>query len=66
MVEYFNKWIELVALPPNSSELAVIAFLDCVLAHFGAHVQVLTHQESEFLGSFEELCTKSFIDHYIT
>ena len=32
MVEHFSKWIELVALPQNSSELAATAFLDRVLA----------------------------------
>ena len=31
MVEHFSKWIELVTLPQNSSELAAMAFLDRVL-----------------------------------
>ena len=34
MVEHFSKWIELVALPPNSAELAATTFLDHVLARF--------------------------------
>ena len=42
MVEHFSKWIELVALPHNSSELAAMAFLDRVLARFGAPAEVLT------------------------
>jgi len=41
MVEHFSKWIEFVALPQNSSELAAMAFLDRVLAHFGAPIKVL-------------------------
>jgi hypothetical protein len=53
----------LVALPQNSSELAIAAFLDCVLARFGAPFEVLTDQGREFLRSFEELCTKALIDH---
>ena len=36
MVEHFIKWIELVSLSQNSTELAAAAFLDCVLARFGA------------------------------
>lgn len=42
MAEYFSKWIELVALPQNSFELAATAFLDRVLARFGALARVLT------------------------
>ena len=56
MVEHFSKWIELVALPQNSSELAAATFLDRVLARFGAPAEVLTNQGREFLGPFEELC----------
>jgi hypothetical protein len=44
MVEHFSKWIELVALLQNSSELAAMAFLDRVLARFGAPAEVLTDQ----------------------
>ena len=66
MVEHFSKWIELVALPQNSAELAAAAFLDRVLARFGAPAEVLTDQGREFLGAFEELCTKALIDHRTT
>ena len=66
MVEHFSKWIELVALPQNSSELAAAAFLDRVLARFGAPAEVLTDQGREFLGAFEELCTQALIDHRTT
>jgi hypothetical protein len=44
MVEHFNEWIELVALPQNSSELVAMAFLDRVLARFGKLAEVLTDQ----------------------
>jgi len=44
MVEYFSKWIKLVALPQNSSKLVAMAFLDRVLSHFGASTKVLTDQ----------------------
>ena len=63
MVEHFSKWIELVALSQNSLELATAAFLDRVLARFGAPIEVLTDQGREFLGSFEELCMQALIDH---
>ena len=66
MVEHFSKWIELVALPQNSSELAATAFLDGVLARFGAPAKVLTDQGREFLGAFEELCMQALIDQRTT
>ena len=47
----------------NSSKLATAAFLDRVLARFGAPAQVLIDQGREFLSAFEELCTKVLIDH---
>ena len=52
MVEYFSKWIELVVLSQNFAELAAAAFLDRVLARFGAPAEVLTDQGREFLGDF--------------
>ena len=63
MVEYFSKWIELVALPQNSLELAATTFLDRVLARIGAPAEVLTNQGREFLGAFEEICMQALIDH---
>ena len=66
MVEHFSKWIELIALPQNSSKLAATSFLDCVLARFGASTEVITEQKREFLGSFEELCMQALIDHRTT
>ena len=66
MVEHFSKWIELVALSQNSSELVAAAFLDCVLARFGAPTEVLTDQGREFLGAFEKLCMQALIDHRTT
>jgi hypothetical protein len=55
MVEHFSKWIEFVALRQNSAELAATAFLDCVLARFGAPAEVLTDQGREFISVFKEL-----------
>ena len=43
-----------------------IGRLDRVLACFGASAEVLTNQGREFLGAFEELCTKTLIDHRTT
>ena len=66
MVEYFSKWIELVTLPQNFAEFAVAAFLDRVLARFGAPAEVVMDQEREFLGTFEDLSIKTLIDHRTT
>lgn len=43
-----------------------MTFLDCVLARFGAPVEVLTNQGQEFLGAFEDLLTMVLIDHHTT
>lgn len=59
MVEQSSKWIEFVALPQNSSELATMTFIDQVLAHFGAHVEVLIDQKINFLEFLEVLYTKN-------
>jgi hypothetical protein len=63
MVEHFSKWIELVPSPDKSSEGVAYAFLDKVLSHFGAPVEVLTDQGTEFQGEFQVLCDKVLTDH---
>jgi transposase InsO family protein len=63
MVEHFSKWIELVPSPDKSSEGIAYAFLDRVLSHFGALVEVLTDQGTEFQGEFQVLCDNALIDH---
>ncbi|OAE18505.1 hypothetical protein AXG93_163s1380 [Marchantia polymorpha subsp. ruderalis] len=63
MVEHFSKWIEFVALLDKPSEGVAYAFLDRVLSHYGAPVEVLTDQETEFQGDFQVLCDKALIDH---
>jgi hypothetical protein len=62
MVEHFSKWIELVPSPDKSSEELTYAFLDRVLNHFGAPVEVLTYQSTKF----QVLCDKALIDHQTT
>ena len=66
MMEYFSVWIELIALPHNSTKLIDATFIDCGLACFGAHANVLTDQGRNFFGAFEQLYTKTLIDLYTT
>ncbi len=63
MVEHFSKWIELVPSLDKSNEGAAYAFLDRVLSHFGAPVEVLIDQGIKFQGEFQVLCDKALIDH---
>ena len=42
------------------------AFLNHVLARFGALAEVVTDQDRKFLSVFEELCTIALIDHRTT
>ena len=66
MMEHFSRLIEFVALPQNSTKLAAAAYLDRVLARFGAPAEVLADQGREFLGAFKKLCIKALIDHRTT
>lgn len=66
MMEYFSTWIELIALPHNSTKLVDTTFIDYVLACLGAHANVLTNQGRNFLGAFVQLYTKTFIYLYTT
>jgi hypothetical protein len=63
MIEHFSKWIELVALLNKSSHSTSQAFLQHVLSRFGACVECLINQGSEFKGEFQDLLDHSLIDH---
>jgi hypothetical protein len=63
MVEHFSKWVELVVLLNKSSHSTSHAFLQHVLSRFGACVECLTNQGSEFRGEFQDLVDHAFIDH---
>ncbi len=63
MIEHFSKWVELVALPDKSSHNTSHVFLQHVLSRFGAYVECLTDQGSEFRGEFQDLLDRALIDH---
>ncbi len=63
MIRHFSKWVELVALLDKSSHNTSQAFLQQVLSRFGACVECLTDQGSEFRGEFQDLLNHVFIDH---
>jgi len=63
MIEHFSKWVELVALLDKSSHNTNQAFLQQVLSRFGACVECLTDQGSEFRGEFQDLLDHALIDH---
>jgi hypothetical protein len=66
MVEHFFKWIELVPSPDKSSVGVAYAFLNKVLSHFGALVEVLIDQGTKFQGELQVLCDKALINHQTT
>lgn len=66
MIEHFSKWIILVPLKEKRSAKIRDAFMYHVLSVFGACVEVLTDQGTEFQGDFQELLEESFIDHRVT
>jgi len=66
MIEYFSKWVKLVALLDKSSYSISQAFLQQVLSRFGACAKCFTHQGLEFRGEFQDLLDHAFIDHHRT
>jgi hypothetical protein len=66
MIEHFSKWVELVALLDKSSHNTSQAFLQQVLNRFGAYVECLTNQGSEFRREFQDLLDHALIDHHWT
>jgi len=63
MIEHFSKWVELVALSDKSSHSTSQTFLRQVLSRFGACVECLTDQGSEFKGVFRDVLDHALIDH---
>jgi hypothetical protein len=63
MIEHFSKWVELVALPNKSSHNTSHVFSQQVLIRFGACVECLTDQGSEFKGKFQDVLDHALIDH---
>ncbi len=63
MIEHFSKWVELIALLDKSSHSTNQVFLQQVLNRFGACLECLTDQGSEFRGEFQDLLDHALIDH---
>jgi hypothetical protein len=63
MIEYFSKWVELVALQDKSSHSTNQAFLQQVLSRFRACAECLTDQGSKFRGEFQDLFDHALINH---
>jgi hypothetical protein len=63
MIEHFSKWVELVALPNKSSHNINHVFLQQVISRFGACVERLINQGSQFRGEFQDLLDHALIDH---
>jgi len=63
MIEPFSKWVKFVMLPNKSSHNTNHAFLQQVLSRFGACVECLTDQRSEFRGESQYLFDHALINH---
>ena len=66
MIEHFSKHAELAPMPDKLSAHTRGAFLECVLARFGAPAEVVTDQGGEFQDSFHDLLVSCLIDHRVT
>ena len=54
---------EFIPLPERSSAITANAYLDNVLARFGASAETLTDQGPEFMGEFQILLAQHSITH---
>jgi hypothetical protein len=63
MIEHFSKWVKPVAMLDRSSHSISHAFLQQVLNRFGACVECLINQGSEFRRKFQDLLDHALIDH---
>ena len=64
-IEHFSKHIELMPIPDKKAGTTTRCLLD-IIARFGAPAEVLTDQGTEFLGPFELLLQRCYIDHRST
>jgi len=65
-IEHFTKWIELIAIRTKTAAATAQAFLSSVIARYGASAEVVTDGGTEFQGEFEDLLTRSLIDHRVS
>ena len=64
-IEHFTKHIELMAIPDKTAPTTARCLMD-IIARFGAPAEIVTDQGTEFLGPFEQLLQRCFIDHRTT
>ena len=63
MVKHFSEWVEVVSLPSKESNETARMFRQYVLYRYGALADVLTDQETEFRGEFQEMSDKKLFEH---
>jgi hypothetical protein len=63
IVESFSKWIDLVPLKDRTSHATAAAFVERVLARYGAPVEVTTDNGTEYVAEFTEQLTRYGIQH---
>ena len=56
-IEHFTKWVELIPLPSNSSQVSACGLLEGVLSRYEASGEVLTDQGREFMVELHPLLT---------
>jgi hypothetical protein len=66
MMEHSIRLMVLTAIPSKEAKHTAFAFEQCVLGHFGGCAEVLSDQGTEFLGEFEAMLSRNFIDHRTT
>jgi hypothetical protein len=65
-IEHFSKVVVLEPMTTKEAKNTCYAFEHGVLGRFGACAEIVTDQGTEFLGAFQEMCARCFIDHRTT
>lgn len=62
-VESYSRWIEAIPIKSKHARHTAQAFLQSVIARWGAPAEVVTDQGAEFEGEFDQLMQQCLIDH---
>ena len=66
MIEHFNKWVEVVAIPFQESSETARVFRQYLLCRYGKPAGVPTDQGTEFKGELQEMPDEALIDRHRT
>jgi transposase InsO family protein len=58
IIDYFSKWVEVIPVPEQSSEITARLFVMEIVSRYGVPAEVITDNGPSFKGAFQNYCTK--------